>query len=295
MTQHARPALKELQTLDRKIREVLDRVESYEPQILEVEEPALELERQVQRTEGRIQEMRLEERRLELSLKEKKTRQEKLKERLTQVRNVREESAVNTELEMVARSLENEETEGFSLLEQIRRLELELEEQTDAWEHAKAEVEPRREALIADRDKDEADVKRMQAEREALASSVDDSELKVYDAIRSGGRRVALAALTQDGACENCFTMVPLQIQTQIRTTDAMIRCEGCGVILTPLTEEEVAAQEAAEAAATEAGDNVLVVPEANAGLEPEEEEEVVEEEISADADDEAEKEATEA
>ena len=42
--------------------------------------------------------------------------------------------------------------------------------------------------------------------------------------------------------------MVPLQIQNQICHTDTMIRCEGCGVILTPESPEGLArAQEEGE------------------------------------------------
>jgi hypothetical protein len=64
----------------------------------------------------------------------------------------------------------------------------------------------------------------------------------------AGARDVALAELTQDGACGNCYNMVPLQIQNQIRHTDTMIRCEGCGVILTPESAEGLArAQEEGE------------------------------------------------
>ncbi len=55
---------------------------------------------------------------------------------------------------------------------------------------------------------------------------------------------MALAELTQDGACGNCYNMVPLQIQNQIRHTDRMIRCEGCGVILTPESPEGLAREQ---------------------------------------------------
>ncbi len=240
MTEQTRSALRELQALDLEISRKRDEAKAYEPRILEVEEPALELEQLVEKTRSRIKEMRMDERRLELSTKEKRSREEKLKERLTQVRNVREEAAVNAELDMVQRALDAEETEALGLLDQIRRMELDLEEQVDLLEQAKEEVGPRREALVEERDALLAEVEEMEATRAAAAAEVDPEELRVYDAIRGSRGRAALAALTEDGACGNCFSMIPLQLQQEISRGESLYRCEGCGVILSaPLPEEE--------------------------------------------------------
>ncbi|MDT8370328.1 MAG: hypothetical protein RQ745_14060 [Longimicrobiales bacterium] len=244
MTEQIRSALRELQELDLGIRRAREKVQAYEPRILEVEEPARELERQVEHTRSRIQEMRVEERRLELSAREKKAREEKLEARLNQVRNVREEAAVNTELELVRRAMENEESEVLSMLDQIRRLELELEEQTDLWNEAHEDVGPRREALVSERDALLDELSAMEQAREEAAAAVDPAELKLYDAIRGDGGRAALAALTEDGACGNCFSIIPLQLQQEVLRGGTLIRCEGCGVILSPpLPEEEVEAE----------------------------------------------------
>jgi len=266
MTEDIRSALRELQALDLEIMKTRDEARSFEPRILEVEEPALELESLVERTEGRIKEMRIDERRLELATKEKRAREEKLKERLNQVRNVREEAAVNAELEMVQRALESEESEAIGLLEQIRRLELELEEHKELWAQAKDEVGPRREALVAERDELLKRVEEFETSRAELATGVDPEELKIYDAIRGDRGRAALAALTADGACGNCFSVIPLALQARIQREEGLFRCEACGVILTPPLPEEEQPEEEAEAP---------VAPDANAdvdgGNEPEE------------------------
>lgn len=258
MTEDTRSALRELQTLDLEIMNTRDEATAFEPRILEVEEPALELESLVERTEGRIKEMRVEERRLELATKEKRVREEKLRDRLNLVRNVREEAAVNAELEMVQRALEAEESEALGLLEQIRRLELELEEHRELWDQAKEEVGPRREALVAERDQLLGRVEELESSRSDLAGQVDPEELRVYDAIRGGRGRTALAFLTPDGACSNCFSIIPLQMQAKIRREAGLFRCEACGVILmAPLPEEEEAEQEAAIPEAPDANADV--------------------------------------
>lgn len=240
MTEQTRSALRELQRIDQEIQEARDRVATFAPQLEEVEEPAIALESEVSTTRGRLQEMRLEERRLEVTSQEKRNRASKLEERLNQVRNVREESAVRAELDMVRRAMDSDEQEALSLLDQIRKLELRLAEQESALEQARADVEPRRKELVELRAEAERTLEVAEAARAAFAGEVDDRELRVYESIRGGGRRKAVATLTADGACGSCFSVVPLQVQNEIRHGASLIRCEACGVILAaPLAEPD--------------------------------------------------------
>ena len=248
MTPQTRTSLKELQQLDQEIAAVRSATQSFEPLLEEVDAPVLRLEQEVQALEKRLQEIRLEENRIELTIEERRVRAAKLQERMEAVRNVREEAAVHAELEMVRRALESEEQEALSLLDQIKRLEERLEEQKEAYREALAEVEPRRKELVEEQESTEGKLEGLLAEREAFAAGIDPGERRIYDSIMAGARDVAVAELTQDGACGNCYNMVPLQIQNQIRHGDGMIRCEGCGVILTPESPEGLArAQEEGE------------------------------------------------
>ena len=248
MTPQTRTSLKELQQLDQEIAAVRSATQSFEPLLEEVDAPVLRLEQEVEALEKRLKEIRLEENRIELTIEERRVRAAKLQERMEGVRNVREEAAVHAELEMVGRALESEEQEALSLLDQIKRLEERLEEQKDAYREALAEVEPRRNELVEEHRSTENKLEGLLAEREAFAAGIDPGERRIYDSIMAGARDVAVAELTQDGACGNCYNMVPLQIQNQIRHGDGMIRCEGCGVILTPESPEGLArAQEEGE------------------------------------------------
>lgn len=239
MTEQTHSQLRELQELDRRIAETEDRVRAFEPQLDEVDEPATQLEQEVTTTRARIREMKVEEKRIELSADEKRQRTRKLQERLTEVRNVREEAAVGAELEMVQRALDGDEQEALTFLDQIRRLEQRLEEQETALEQARAELEPRRQELLESQRRAEGELAELREQREALASTVAPQQLRVYDRIRGSGRRQAVAELTPDGACGNCYSMIPLQLQNQIRSSGAMLRCEACGVILTAREDAE--------------------------------------------------------
>ena len=252
MTQQRRTALKELQQLDTRIREARQRIHDFDPLLAEVEEPALILESDLGTSRNRVKEMKLEERRLERATEEKQERLRRLEERLGAVRNLREEAAVSAELEMVKRSLQSDEQEALSLIDQVRKGEERLAELEAAFAEASELVEPKRTDLLDQRDAARAELERLEKERRAFADGMDRNELKIYEAIRGGGHRAAVAELTPDGACGNCFGIVPLQSQNEIRHGDTLIRCEACGVILAapePVPEGKAVAAEAPSAA----------------------------------------------
>jgi predicted nucleic acid-binding Zn-ribbon protein len=233
MTQSTTNALKELQRLDREIQEAEQRAKSFLPQLDDVDGPALQLEAEAAATKARLTEMRLDERRHELAADEKRNRSRILQDRLAAVRNVREEAAVTAELEMVRRTLEGEEQDALTLLDQIRKLEMRLEEQEAKLAAARAEVEPRRKELIQGREDVLAEIVELNAKREAFSRTVNPRQLQLYQGIRGRTGRQAVSELTADGACGHCFSMMPLQVQNQVRHGSDLVRCEACGVILT--------------------------------------------------------------
>jgi predicted nucleic acid-binding Zn-ribbon protein len=232
MTEQTRTALKELQALDNRIEEARQRIRDFDPQFAEVEEPALALESEVTNTRKRLQEMKLEERKLETSSEEKRARVKRLDERLGSVRNLREEAAVSAELDMVKRALQSDEQEAYTLIDQIRKLDERLAELEAALTEARAVVEPRLKGLVDERDRARSDLQALEQDRSRFVEEMDPAEVRLYDGIRAGGRRRAVAELTPDGACGHCYGMVPLQVQNEVRHGTGLIRCESCGVIL---------------------------------------------------------------
>lgn len=248
MIQQRRTALKDLQKLDGRIQEASEGIRAFDPLFEEIEKPALILESELGTVRKRLKEMQLEEARLELSLDERKERLKRLDERVLSVRNLREEAAVSAELEMVKRALQNDEQEAFTLLDLMRKGEEKLAELETTSAEASAEVEPKMKALLDARDAKKKELASLQKEREGFTASMDPGELRIYDAIRGRGGRAAVSELTEDGACGNCFGMVPPQVQNEILNGDALIRCEACGVVLAapePVEEVPEAAPEA--------------------------------------------------
>ena len=228
--------LLELQIMDGRIRETRDRIDSYDPMLEGVEAPANRLAEEVGVTENRVRDLRLEERRLRLAAEEKRARVHRLEERLNLVRTVREEAAVQAELGLVRRALDQEEQEVVNLLDQLSRFEERLEGQRAGLEEARSAVGPRRTDLLAERELALAEVTSLEARREEFAAAIDPRYLSAYDHLARGGRRIAVSPMTEDGACGACFSVIPLQLQNEIRTRAPLIRCEACGVIVTAPT-----------------------------------------------------------
>jgi len=232
MTEEISGTLKDLQNIDLLLEQIKSRVAEYDPLLAEVEEPALALEQEVATLKGRLQEVRVEERRLEHSADDRRSRSKMIQERLKSVRNLREEAAVRAEMDLLKMALEGDEHEALTLLDQIRKMEDRLNEQQSALEEARTAVEPRRLQLVEEKEKALQDFALLEEKRKTFAFQVPPRDLQNYERIRSGGRSVAVAALTPDGACGHCFGMVPLQIQNEILKGAVSIACEVCGVLL---------------------------------------------------------------
>ncbi len=54
--------------------------------------------------------------------------------------------------------------------------------------------------------------------------------------------------MTEDGACGSCYSLIPLQVQHEVRNVSRLVLCESCGVIVTaPVPEDALATPPAAD------------------------------------------------
>ncbi len=232
MTETTLGSLREVQKLDERIRSLETRIAGFDPQLAEVEEPALRLEAERDALEERVGRMEADTRRLERAADEKRSRVASLEKRLNEVQNVREETAVRTELDLLRRAVDTDEQEALQLMDQSRRTGVQLEELREATQAARAEVEPRQEAFLKEREELKAEAAELRVKRDAILEGVGAAERRIYESFHNAGRSVVVAALLEDGACGNCYGVVPLQVQNEIRSAARLIRCEFCGVIL---------------------------------------------------------------
>lgn len=225
-------ALLTLQELDEEIVRAEARVAEFGPQLDVLEGPVVSARRELEGARARLQEMRDEHHRLQRNAQQKQERLQATEERMNRVRNAREEAAVHTELDLVRRALQADQADLKQLAEQLTRTDLKADELEKHFAKANAEIAARREELQGELAEAEAALAELRQRRENHALRIPDPGRRLYERVRTGRSRTALAPLTDEGACGNCFNILPVQEQTEVRRGEALHRCEGCGVIL---------------------------------------------------------------
>ncbi len=227
-------SLLELQSMDRQITEAETTLQQFDPQISQIEAPLKTLQNDVDSSRTRLTEMRQQTEKLEKAANSKRERLKTYEARLERVRNAREEAAVRTEMDLVRRAIDADEQEALEFMEQSRRLDMKLDEMEKQLGKLRSEVEPKKAEMIAARASAEHKLTQLRDERSQHLGRIDPNAARTYDRVRGTRNRAALAALKADGACGNCFNIVPLQEQSEIRGGLVLRRCEACGVILYP-------------------------------------------------------------
>jgi len=225
-------ALLAIQELDEDIEQAREKLSEFEPRLQELDEPVEAMAKEVETVRSRLKELREEIRRLESGADEKRATLKKYEDRIQRVRTAREEAAARTEIDLVRRAVEADETDAIRAMEQATRVELKLDEMEKKLTEAREELEPRRQQILNERREAQERLDLLKDRRENNWIRLDDRAARLYDKVRSGRTKVVLAKLTPDGACGHCFSMIPIQQQNEIREGRSLYRCEACGVIL---------------------------------------------------------------
>lgn len=229
-----RHALLALQDLDQEIARAEKKLQEFDPQLQTVDQPVTTLEKEIAVLQERLEEVRSEAKRLERGAEQKRDRLRTYEERLMRIRNAREDAAVRTELDLIRRATEADETDALEKMEQARRTDLKLDDLLKNLAKQRAEVAPRKEELLRSRDEAAADLAVLVERRANYTVRLPQPSLRLYERVRSGRTRQVLAPLSAEGACGSCFNVLPVQQQSEVRREGALVRCEACGVILYP-------------------------------------------------------------
>ena len=159
--------------------------------------------------------------------------QDRRKQRLDQVKNSKEATAVMAELDLARSVMAKEESDWVRTADGVVQLEIRVqaEETTlQTLESSQAEeralLEQRRAALEAERAAALRD-------REASAATIDRPLRTRYDRLRRSRSNDVVVPLV-GGACGGCHTAVPLNRRSQIKAGSVIDGCEACGAILYP-------------------------------------------------------------
>lgn len=224
--------LLDLQARDVELLEVDRRLQQLDSEVAELDNQ-LNLSREAVRAAQRA--IDLESRRrdeLETRIEAHRKHQDKRREKLEFMKTQKEVAGLLAEIDLAKGSLSAEENDWVKVSEQVAQLEMrkaEAEQQVIATEQeqvtARAGISERRGELSREREA-------IAGRRSASAAEVRKPLLQRYDKLRASSSRAEVVVALAGAACGACFTTVPVNRRSQIKSGSVIDGCENCGVIL---------------------------------------------------------------
>lgn len=230
-------SLMQLQELDLEIESAEARLAGFGPRLEEVRAPIRVIDREAAQITEKLEHLHKQQAKLEHGLNNKRERLRIFMEKAEKQKNTRNEADTQSEVDFIRRAVEAEEVEATSVNDQVRRHDVRLEELQKSAAKTAEELQPQISEIEGEQSAAADQLKILQDKRANTVQHLDKNAVRLYDRVRSGKRKTALAPLTAQGACGNCFNVLPLQEQSEIRSGKALRRCEGCGIILYPAPE----------------------------------------------------------
>jgi predicted nucleic acid-binding Zn-ribbon protein len=170
---------------------------------------------------------------LETRIESYRTLQDRRRQRLEQVRNPKEASAVMTELDMARSVLAQEENEWVRSADSVVQLEHKVRAEELNLKTLEASQAQERAALAERRSALEQEREAALRERDGSAALINKPLRTRYDRLRRSRTSDVVVPL-MGGACGGCHTAVPLNRRSQIKAGAVIDGCEACGAILYP-------------------------------------------------------------
>jgi hypothetical protein len=230
--QELHAALLALQEMDAEIKRAEAKVREFAPRIDTLDAPVVAAEKELESARTKLMELRAEYLRLERNAQQKEEKLYAYQERLSRARTARDEAAVRAELDLIGRALEADRADIRQVGDQTTRTDVKADDLERQLEKARALIAEERENLVAERDAAQLELDLAREKRENAAVRLDPPSRRLYERLREGKSKMVMAPLTAEGACGNCFNILPVQEQTEVRRAESLRRCEGCGVIL---------------------------------------------------------------
>lgn len=226
--------LLDLHEIDQQMLEVERQIRDIRGETSSLEEGVAGLQGALEQIDAALARARAEARAADRAVEEKRDALDRIRGRVNKVRNEKQYSAASLEFDLVKQDLRKLEDRELEKMQEVEDLQGRRDELAARLDEAVEAAGPRRQEIQATERELGERLAVLRDRRHNLAIRVDDSALGLYDRIRGGRSEVALAPLTAEAVCGNCFTSVTIQQEMQVKTMTQLICCEGCGVILYP-------------------------------------------------------------
>lgn len=220
-----------LQNRDRQIRRVQAELAHIEPERSELKAKATAAQGNLERARQRIKEIESRRKDLELEVESKKQQIARYANQQLQTRKNEEYRALAHEIETCKAAIFKIEDQEIELMEQAEAAQKEAAALTQAASAAQGLVDDQISKLNEREEHLNREKAELGANREELASAVDESARRRYERLlQSKGENVVVGV--QHGVCGGCHMRLPAQILVTCQAQSELVSCTNCGRIL---------------------------------------------------------------
>ena len=220
-----------LQDRDQKIRRVKGELAHIEPERQALKAKAANTQAGLESAKLRVKQIESSRKELELEVEGKKLMISRYANQQLQTRKNEEYRALANEIQTCKDAIFKIENQEIELMEQAETAQKEVVRATQAANDARKLVDDQMAQLAAREQNLQKELAELEANREELASAVDDSARGRYERlVRSKGENVVVGV--HHGVCGGCHMRVPPQLLVSCQAKKELVSCSNCGRIL---------------------------------------------------------------
>jgi len=224
--------LVQLQEIDLRIREQELAQEQYPSAVTELEHAIAKAKNALDHASKKLQKSESEKKTFEDQIEHVKSQLDKSQERLNSIKTNREYDAVHAEIEAQKHMLATAETRRKNLLDDITKMQANVDKCTAEYEHIKGENEPKITDLKEKIGSIDSKIAEITKERDVVFPKISKQYLRSYDLIRKKRKTGKAISNVATRTCGICYKVLEPQLINEVKRGLKLILCQNCGSIL---------------------------------------------------------------
>jgi uncharacterized protein len=223
--------LMSLQAIDRELCELRETLATVSERTVQLRQEALDHAAELERLQQEDQQGALARRNLEKELAECEARQRNKRMRSNQVRNDREQVAVDHELESLKETKQRIEGELLAMMEAAEQRTTRINELSELVAQRRGELAEAEKESAAQVEDLKISISKQHVDRDLMTKNIAPALLQRYEIIFSRRAGVAVAE-AKGGTCQGCRMRLPPQLYNEIQKHRQVHFCPNCQRIL---------------------------------------------------------------
>ncbi|MDX2286516.1 MAG: C4-type zinc ribbon domain-containing protein [Bacteroidia bacterium] len=225
-------ALTLLQVLDSKLDEIHRLRGSLPEEVNDLEDDLEGMETRKHRIEEEIKKLREEIGARKAKIEEFSGQIRRYEEQQENVKNNREYEALRKEIEYANLEILTSEKKMRQYQEQIEQKEVLLAQTDEQIASKRSELDDKKRELEVIIEETLQEERRFKSEIDKYAEKIEPRYLNGYQKIRANMRNGLAVVSIDRNACGGCFSLIPPQLNIELKQRRKLIHCENCGRIL---------------------------------------------------------------